>query len=231
MKKIILQRFSETIKISKLFIIIVTFFSSVQLFCGEQIDPTTLFLGTIQFPHDLNNNDLCLYYNGKKLETEWDKNNLSVQFSFLESKTSQLLYLLICDEVKYQTHPQNNTIQYLKITNDNYKCYELQATRIYDDNEVLISYSWNCSKCELEQGIIADNTIILLFDPTLVEGIQIHTWSKNQAMRLLPTIKIINSATAKELARALAIARLTAVDIDNLHAKESNKNKKINARS
>ena len=72
-----------------------------------------------------------------------------------------------------------------------------------------------------------DNTIILLFNPNLVDGIQIHTWGKNQTMRLIPTIKISNTATVKELTKAVVTARLIAVDIDSIHIKESSKKKQL----
>lgn len=189
----------------------------------EPQDPTTLFLGNIKFPKKLNQTDLCIYYKGQKLNTDWDKHNLSAQYSFLEAKTSQSLFLLVCNELAYYTK-SNNTVQYLRLTNEEYRCYQLQATRLQDDQENIVQFSWNCQECELENGIIPDNTIILLFDPFLIEGIQIHTWNKNQAMRLVPTITISNNATACEIVRAMTIAQLTAIDIDTIHIKEKTKN-------
>lgn len=203
------------------------FLSCLQLHTETQ-DPTTLFLGTIKFPKTLNNSDACLYYKGSKLKTEWDKNNLSTQFSFLESKSSQTLYVLICNNITCFTN-LSNTVQHLCLIENQYRCYELQAIRVYDDHDQLTSFSWDCQECDLENGIIPENTVIFLFDPLLVDGLLVHTWNKNQAMRLIPTIKICSSATSAELVRAMTIARLTSIDIDTIHAKEPAKNKTVKA--
>lgn len=202
---------------------ILAFLSCFQVYTEPQ-DPTTLFLGNIKFPKALNHTDLCLYYKGQKLNTDWDKNNLSAQYSFLESKTSQTLYLLICNNVACHTK-LSNTVQHLQLTDELYRCYHLQATRIHDEQQNVTSFSWECEECDLENGIIPDNTVIFLFDPFLIDGLQIHTWSKNQAMRLIPTINISNNATAQEIVRAMTVARLTAIDIDTIHVKETTKNK------
>lgn len=197
-----------------------------QLQAIEPLEPTTLFLGTIKFPEELNNNDLCLYYKGTKLATEWDKNNLSSQFSFVESKLSQTLYVLVCNDISCKAD-KDNTIQHLHVIGDTYLCYELQATRIYDEQDNFTSFSWDSKEIKLEDGIIPDNTVIFLFNPNLVEGLLVHTWNKNQAMRLVPTIRILNTATSKEIIRAMTIARLKAVDIDTIHAKECVKKNRI----
>lgn len=199
------------------------FISCLQVYTEPQ-EPTTLFLGNIKFPKSLNHTDLCIYYKGQKLNTDWDKHNLSAQYSFLEAKTSQALYLLVCNNIACHTK-LGNTVQHLQLTNDQYRCYHLQATRVHDEQENLVHFSWDCQECELESGIIPDNTIIFLFDPYLVDGVQVHTWSKNQAMRLIPTITISSTATASEIVRTMTIARLTAIDIDTIHIKEKNKNK------
>jgi len=185
----------------------------------EVQDPTTLFLGNIKFPKNLNHTDLCIYYKGQKLNTDWDKHNLSVQYSFLEAKTSQNLYLLICNNITCHT-TLTNTIQHLQLTDNQYRCYHLQASRIHDEQEKLVRFSWDCQECELKNGVVPDNTIIFLFDPHIIDDIQVHTWSKNQAMRLVPTITISNNATAPEIVRAITIARLTAIDLDTIHIKE-----------
>lgn len=210
----------------KNFIKLLLCLSYIQLYANS-IDPTTLFLGSIKFPETVDNDDICLYYKGKKLTPDWDKNNLSVQFSFLESKTAQSIYLLICNDITYQTQPQSNTVLHFQATNKNYICYELRAKRIYDDLGSLTDYSWDYHEYKLENNIIPDNTVMFLFDPKLIENIQIHTWNKNQAIRLVPTIKIVHSATHPELLRTMTIARLTALDIDTLHIKDSSNNNLI----
>ncbi|MBI2353205.1 hypothetical protein HYV11_03135 [Candidatus Dependentiae bacterium] len=187
---------------------------------NDFFEPTTLFLGTIKFPSILiDHNDVCLYYKGKKLATEWDKNNSSVQFSFLETKASQQLYLLICNDITCQANNQN-TIDYLQLKNNNYLCYDLEATRIYDENDNLINFSWNAKECCLTKKVIPENTIIFLFNPDFIEGIQILSWNKNQVMRLIPTIYINNQISNQEIVQSMAITRLNAIDIDTFHSKK-----------
>ncbi len=193
-------------------------------------EPTTLFLGTIKFPTTINNEqstDFCVYYKGVKLKTDWDKHNASTQFSFIESRYAQTLYILICKNFGYKID-LDNTIDYLKITDSNYLCYELQAKRIYDQQDTLISFSWDCTPCRLNDKVIPENTVIFLFNPDLIEGLAVHNWDTNQAMRLIPTIKINQEASAADLLKAVTIAQLTALDLDAIHAKESSeKNKKV----
>lgn len=200
----------------------------IQLKAIDPLEPTTLFLGTIKFPKAFTNNDLCLYYKGIKLAAEWDKNNASAQFSFLESKTSQNLYILISNDIAYHADSKN-TIKHLELSTKSYLCYELQATRIYDENDTLISFSWEAKECDLNSNIIPENTVIFLFNPDLVEGLQVFTWNKNQAMRLLPTIHVIDTEPREDLlVRSMTIAQLKALDLDNIHTKESTiKNSKI----
>lgn len=178
-------------------------------------EPTKLFLGAVQFPEHLEDN-LCLYYKGQKLTGEWNKNNTTAQFSFLDSKYTQEIFIVICDNFSYQTS-QTNTVQYLQTTSNNYKCYKLQAYRSCDENNSA-KCSWSVQEQELEKNIIPDNSLIFLFNPNFVEGLQVHSWSADHSMRTLPTIKIKN-IQAKDLARTMTITRLTAIDIDVLHSK------------
>lgn len=187
-------------------------------------EPTKLFMGTIQFPENIENNDLCLYYKGQKLTTEWDQHSFSTQYSFLESKYAQELYILICHDITHQTN-QDNTVQYLQAASENYKCYKLSATRLHSENNNTIEFSWDISDHELDNKVLPDNTLIFLFNPQLIEGLQLHTWNKKQTMRLIPTIRITNNTTSKELLRTMTIARLQAIDIDTIHKKETAKAK------
>lgn len=193
------------------------FITSYTLLHPSSDDQTKLFLGAVQFPEPLTY-DLCLYYKGKKIPVEWDKNDKTAQFSFLESKQAQDLFILISDNISYKTN-ENNTIQHLQASTNHYKCYKLQATRSYDDNNELSDFSWNVQEYVLHQAVIPDNTLIFFFNPSYIEGLLIHSWSKNNTMRLLPTITISPSITSKELGRAITITRLAAMDIDILHTK------------
>lgn len=208
-----------------IFLRLTAFLIFAPLTCCEQ-EPTKLFVGTIQFPKQLNNNDLCLYYKGQKLTTEWDTLSSSAQFSFLESKYAQELYIVVCNNFTHQTDTKN-IIQHLQVTDKSYKCYKLTATRIYNEEKNLIQFTWDIVDYVLCNNILPDNTLIFLFNPELIDGLQLHTWKKQQTMRIVPTICINNQATSKELIRTITIARLKAIDIDTIHTKEHSKSKKL----
>lgn len=194
----------------------ILFFSSIiQPSSG---DPTKLFLGSIQFPETLLF-DLCLYYKGQKIPTESDDNQASAEFSFLESKYTQELFILISENISCKTS-ENNTVNHLTNCDKNYKCYHLSAHRV-DGPSGKAACSWLMKKHQLHENIIPDNTVIFLFDPKFVEELEVNYWDKNSTMRLLPTIHIKDTISSKELSRAMTVARLKAIDIDGLHTKST----------
>ncbi len=177
-------------------------------------DSTKLFLGSIKFPEHIHG-DLCLYYKGQKIQPEWSSNNTVAQFSFLESKYTHEMFILVCDNISYQTS-QTNTVQCLQAA-DNYQCYKLLAQRT-ENEQGFTECSWSVQKCTLENNNIPDNTFIFLFNPTFIDGLQVQTWNSDNTLRVLPTINI-KSIQTKDLTRTMTIARLTAIDIDLLHSK------------
>ena len=179
-------------------------------------EPTKLFMGSIQFPAVFDY-DLCLYYKGQKVSTENSTKDSSVQFSFLESQYAQEVFVLICENVSYET--ENNTIQNLKIAEGAYKCYRLQAARMYDEHHSITGFSWDIEEYELENGIIPDNTLVFLFNPNFVHGLVVHSWKADNTLRIVPTIMIHQEVTLEQIKRATTIARLAAIDIDTIHTK------------
>ena len=199
-----------------------TFFSMVTLSTAFGIDNKnkSLFMGSIQFPEKLTDTDLCVYYKGKKIVTEWDNSSLSSEYSFLESKQLENLYILISENISFETD-NDNTIKNLKIEDDRpYLCYKLTASRVIDEGGNPGDLSWNDEIMEIKDGAVPENTIIFLFNPDLIDKVQIHNWKKNQNMRLVPTIKIKKDLTSKELIAAVTIAQLKSVDINLIHEKE-----------
>lgn len=183
-------------------------------------DPTKLFLGSIQFPEPLQY-DLSLYYKGQKLVTEWDSDESSTQFSFLESKYTQELYILICETISYKT-TEKNTIKHLIVTSNKYKCYQLIAQRSQTEQGTT-ECSWQIKEHKLDSMVIPDNTLIFLFNPDFISGLQGQSWKSDNTMRLMPIIEIDPTIETKDLNRTMTITRLTAIDIDSLHSKINKK--------
>lgn len=181
-----------------------------------------MFLGKVVFPEKIVPT-LRLYYNGKNLTTDTKKNEeyKTVPFSMDESLWVQDLNILICSKVSYSS--ENNNITNLRVpTSEPYKFYALEATRAHNEvgKEVL---SWKVSEEELENNIIPDNTIIFIFDPQLVEGLDVPTWNKEDQMRLLPGIVMDKKTTVNDFVRAMNIACLSGMDVDICHQKAATK--------
>ncbi|MCX5923305.1 MAG: hypothetical protein NTU89_01930 [Candidatus Dependentiae bacterium] len=194
--------------------IFLTIFQQTQAFLQ---DSTKLFSGSIEFPIQMDY-DLCIFYKGEKLKTEQSINNDSIQFSFVDKNETQTIFLIITHSMTCITE-ESNTIEHLKLTKDNsYICYKLQAQREMqdDDHQIL---TWKIEEHALTQRVIPQNSLIFLFDPSLIAGLKIQSWKPECVFRIVPTIIAVPTATQKELDRAITIARLAALDIDAIHAK------------
>lgn len=185
-------------------------------------DQTKLFSGSIEFPYK-KLYDLCLFYKGEKLTTEQHSNNSLVEFSFVDTKNTHIVYFVITDGITCNTE-YANTLECLQIAPaSKYICYKLQAKREidHDEHELL---TWEISDHKLINNIIPQNSLIFLFDPNLIVGLKIPTWKPENIFRIVPTVLINPRTTMAELDRSMLIARLAALDIDALHAKKSTSN-------
>lgn len=180
-------------------------------------DSPKLFSGSIEFPIQMDF-DLCIFYKGQKLKTEQSIDSNSIQFSFTDKSETQTIFLIITHAMTCITE-ESNTIEHLKLTKDNaYICYKLQAQRETQDEDHQM-LTWKIEQHELTQRVIPQNSLIFLFDPSLIAGLKIQSWKPECVFRIIPTIIATPAATQKELNRAITIARLAALDIDAIHSK------------
>ncbi len=186
---------------------------------GQQftIDETKLFSGSIEFPHKLTY-DLCLFYNGQKLDFEGNNTSSFIQFSFLDSHKTQVIYFLITNGLSCCTSESNNVDCLCVQDNSSYICYKMQAKRELNDDDQQI-LTWEILPHELSNGQIPHNSLIFLFDPALIAGLKIQSWKPENIFRIIPTLIIHPNVTIEQLQRAMIIARLVALDIDAIHSK------------
>ena len=186
---------------------------------GQQftIDETKLFSGSIEFPHKLTY-DLCLFYNGQKLDFEGNNTSSFMQFSFLDSHKTQVVYFLITNGLSCCTSESNNVDCLCVQDNSSYICYKMQGKRDFDGDDQQI-LTWEILPHELSNGQIPHNSLIFLFDPTLIAGLKIQSWKPENIFRIIPTLVIHPNVTIEQLQRAMIIARLVALDIDAIHSK------------
>mgnify|MGYP003402369669 FL=1 len=180
---------------------------------------TKLFSGSIEFPHTMTY-DLCLFYNGQKLDFEGNNTNKFLQFSFLDYSKTQLVYFIITNGLSCCTSESNNVDCLSILDESSYICYKMQAKRELDPNDQQI-LTWEILPHQLTNGQIPHNSLIFLFDPTLIAGLKVQSWKPENIFRIIPTLLIHPSASAEQLQRAMIIARLAALDIDALHSKTS----------
>jgi hypothetical protein len=195
---------------NKLLILLTIYFFSISL-------ESKMFLGKIIFPEKLLPT-VRLYYNGKNLLPDIDpkKQYRTVPFSIDDDASLQSLNILICPHVCCAS--ENNNITDLRVSAGKpYTFYSLEATRKLNraHQEVL---SWNYSQKRLEKNIIPINTIIFLFDPRLVKGLDVPYWNKESQIRLLPGIKM-NKASLEDFTREMDRAYLAGMDIDFCHSR------------
>ncbi|MBP9764719.1 hypothetical protein KBD08_00095 [Candidatus Babeliales bacterium] len=182
-----------------------------------QDEPKKLFAGSIEFPFKMDC-DLCVFYKGEKLLLEKNAATPLFEFSFVDSKNTQTLYFIITNGLTCCTE-KANTLCFLEIApNQQYICYKLEATREINNNNILLT--WNASEHLLHKNQIPVNSLVFLFDPSLIEGLKIDPWKPENVFRTLPSITISHQATHSQLQRAMTLARLAALDIDALHAKK-----------
>lgn len=197
---------------------------------GQQncaIDETKLFSGSIEFPHKLTY-DLCLFYNGQKLDFEGNSTSSFMQFSFLDSHKTQLIYFIITNGLTCCTAQSNNVDCLCVQDESSYICYKMQAKRELDadDQQIL---TWEILPHELSNGQIPHNSLIFLFDPALIAGLKIQSWKPENIFRIIPTLMIDPNTTIEQLQRAMIVARLAALDIDAIHSKTNTINNPAHA--
>ena len=213
----------EPMMIKKLhftFFAILAFYSPQANSLNQTTDDTKLFSGSIEFPYKLNY-DLCLFYNGQKLEFEANNTSSFIQFSFLDSKETQTLYFIITNDLTCRTSESNNVDCLCVVDESSYICYKMQAKREIDEDEHHL-LTWEITAHSLHNGQIPHNSLIFLFDPALIAGLKVQSWKPENIFRIIPTLVIHPTATIQQLQRAIIVARLAALDIDAIHSKPNN---------
>lgn len=179
-----------------------------------------MFLGSVIFPVEVSPS-LCLYYKGQKLlvDGQKDEEYKTISFSLDEASYVQQLHILICLEPS--CFSEHNNIKYLTVDpTQPYKLYSLRGARTFDaqGEEVL---SWDVQEEKLEDSIIPDNTLIVVYNPELVEGLQVVSWRTKDQIRILPNIVMKKQIKKDVFIQAMNIARLSAMDLDSYHEQAS----------
>jgi hypothetical protein len=186
-----------------------------------------MFSGSIEFPCYANFDDLCLFYKGERLKIENHGSIPTIEHSFFDDATTNCIYVIITKEVTHCTQVAN-TLASLKISpNCDYICYKLEAKRDVNPQEGSM-LSWSIFDHKLVDNYIPFNSLILLFNPSLIAGLKIQSWRAENAFRVVPTIVIESSTSSNEINKAIIAGQLAALDVNAVHAPTDNYSLPVN---
>ncbi len=187
--------------------------------------PSTLFMGSIQFPETLKTiPDVRLYYAGHKITTQTNNKTKGIAFSICESQNCSTFYVIITNDIQLETPKDSNTIEYLINNNSDYKFYVLK--RITKNSEGEPEYEWVIQERPLVENRIPDNAIIVYYNPDYIETLEVEN-----SIRLLKiTMKknIIDLAGShKKLHDESEMMLCSAINLDSIHTKIKPKTKQF----
>jgi len=179
---------------------------------------TTILTGIIQYPDTIQTVPTSrIYYFGSKIISTVVSNEKKAQYNIALHNTNDL-YLLVIDSISWSS--EENTIKHLISPHqNNYKLYSLNSEKTIGNNSYHLN--WKIESAELIDGIIPDNTIILILNPSWVS--KVHGGDSIY----LPTITLRSDlGDEATLRRATEALLLEALHSDSVHTKVSSAVKK-----
>jgi|GEM_PF-4008402 len=181
------------------------------------------FMGKILLPGNIQE-EVCIFHKGNKItsDIQRDSFNTTYHFSFVEPKSTQKCFILICSELSLST--ECNTVQHLHVNPEgNYKLYSLYGKRYYNDQGELEGYGWDIEQLRVDEtGIIPDDALIIMLDPNFVEELEAKCWDVEINTRVLPDLVIsLKENNAALLAKMLVRCRCASLDLQSLHMNKS----------
>jgi len=170
--------------------------------------------------------EICIFYKGKTIEVhkqQIDEQLTSYLFSFLESKSTNVFYMLVASELSFSTKPNTNTLEHLQVLSDKpYTFYKFQGKRFYNNLGQLESYGWDIEVQDLpESGIIPDHTLIIMMSPELLENLESKRWDITTNTRVLPDLIVSSEFSSEQISKMLARSRFASLDLQSLHKNKS----------
>ena len=190
---------------------------STSLDSAKNKDKATTYLGMFQFPSQIQNPSLRIYYKGRIVDME------NGAYSFTENRRFQVMTIVIA----LLPPPTTNTPSNLTIPEGNkYTRYTLFKTSAVT-KEGKKQEEWRVQKVTNNDGInIPSDALLVILDPDLVEGIKIHPWFKDSFTLKIPSFVMKKNLPKKTFDAAYNRSILTALDWDVFHTKEEWEEKK-----
>lgn len=139
----------------------------------------TLFTIPIEFPTLLkkipqNLQNIYLYYCGQRIHRDAHTTHNKLFFSILESRMITHFYLIIINSMPDPEFITGNVVDYLKIDDSHhYKFYSLSLIAQEAKNDKKTEYVWIIQEISIpSSGRLPDNTVIMSYDPDLVDHLE-----------------------------------------------------------
>lgn len=194
----------------------------------------TIYVASVQFPDSVKLlPDMRAYFEGYKISCEKDRDLNRILFSIPTDRSTRKLYLLVAEQSLFEA--EENTIKYLKVRpQDSYKLWSLELVhkKQLDEVESKITggiklnadekskYAWIIKEEVVphDTGQLPDNTVILLFDPKLIDRLEGGSGVELPKMMITPDV-LKQVGSEKALHDISAQYLLSALDCDAFHAR------------
>lgn len=201
---------------------------------GMQPRNTTLYVASLQFPSVIKElPDIRAYFAGSKITCEKDKELHRLLFTISTERSLRKMYLLVVENSFFET--EENTVKYLKIKPSNqYKLWSLELMH-KKNAEALESkvvggiklnadekspYFWIIHEENVDPitGQIPDNTLIVTYDPKLIDHLE--GGSGVELPKMIIASNILDIVGSEEKLQDLSARYLlSALDSDAVHAR------------
>ena len=177
----------------------------------------TTYLGIFQFPSQIKNPSLRIYYKGRIVDME------NGAYSFTENRKFQTFTII----TTLLAPPTTNTPSTLVIPEGNkyvrYSLFKIAAASKEDKKQE----EWRVEKVKSTNGInVPSDALLVIIDPDLVDDIKVHPWFKDSFTLKLPSFVMKKNLPKKTFNSGYNRSILTALDWDVFHQKEKWEEKK-----
>lgn len=190
---------------------------STSLDSAKNKQRATTYLGIFQFPSQIKNPALRIYYKGRIVDME------NGAYSFTENRKFQVFTII----VTLLPPPTTNTPSNLTIpAGHKYTHYTLFKTPA-ETKEGKKQEEWRVEKITDNSEInVPSDALLVILEPDLIENIKIHPWFKDSFTLKLPSFIMKKDLSKKDFDSAYNRSILTALDWDVFHQKEEWEEKK-----
>ena len=204
-------------KIKNLFWILALGITTTGAFNTHHVTPLSLLL-TIEFPTAIKEiPKLRVYHYSKHSANIVDTEVCSgaLEMTIHEDSSCSGFGVLVTEQLE---PPTKNNPTYISVDKGApYKYYKINRASTAGPNEP----QWIISEFS---GIgtpsrIPENTVIVLVDPSLIEGLKPVTWKPHPGIVKLPNLVISKTITQEQLTKSFQETRLSALNIDPIHTK------------